>query len=110
MFFSSSPGSSALISYAVFCLKTSTAGIVRNAASVRRKGMGSNNDLPKKPPVKSSKRRSISRRKRSNGSHCCGSREEDVSDRTGTLLAGSAMVDVLRKVHAVGQPLCKMVV
>ena len=70
--FSSSPGSSALISYPLSVSATSTAGIVRNAASARRKGMGSNNDLPKNPPVKSSKRRSISRRNRSNGSHCCG--------------------------------------
>ena len=87
--FSSSSGSSALISYPLSVAATSTAGIVRNAASARRKGMGSNNDLLKNPPVKSSKRRSISRRNRSNGSHCCGSRQEDFSDCTGTLLAGS---------------------
>jgi hypothetical protein len=61
MFFSSSPGSSALISYALSVSATSTTSY---AASVRRKGMGSNKDLPKRPPVKSSKRRSISRRKR----------------------------------------------
>src|SRR6516162_8261179 len=57
MFFSSNPGSSALISYALSVSATSTAGIVRNGASVRRDGMRSNNDLPNRPPVKSSKRR-----------------------------------------------------
>ena len=61
------------ISYALSVCETSTAGIVRKAPSARHMLVGPNNDPRQRPPVKSSNRRSISCRKRSNGSHCCGS-------------------------------------
>ena len=92
MSFSSMPGISAVISYALSVSETSTAGAAVNVAWARRGARSKNglrNGERQKPPSNSSNRRSTSRRRLSNGRSMCGIAAGDLSVFTGTLLVGA---------------------